>query len=49
MEIIHLNVTFILDLSSNFNTLNAMNMFNCSLPYSKLYFLLLTAAKIHTR
>lgn len=46
MEIIHLNVTSVLDLSSNFNMLNAMNMFDCSLLYSELCFLLLTAAKI---
>lgn len=38
MEIIHLNVTSVLDLSSNFNMLNAMNMFDCSLLYSELYF-----------
>lgn len=46
MEIILLNVPFILDLSSNM--LNAVNMFNCSSLYSKLHFLLLTAAKKHT-
>lgn len=47
MEIIHLNVTSVLDLSSNFNMLNAMNMFDCSSLHSELYFLLLTVAKIH--
>lgn len=47
IEIIHLNVTSVLALSSNFNMLNAMNLFDCSLLYSELYFLLLTAAEIH--
>lgn len=47
MEIIHLNVTSVLDLSSNFNMLNAMNMFDCSSLYRELYCLLLTAAEIH--
>lgn len=47
MEIIHLNVTSVLDLPSNFNMLNVMNMFDCSSLYSELYFLLLTVAKIH--
>lgn len=46
VEVIHLNVTFTLDSSSDVNMLNAMNMFNCSLLYSMLYFLLLAATKI---
>lgn len=37
-----------LDLSSDFNMLNAMNMFDCSSLCSELYFLLLTVAEIHT-
>lgn len=37
-----------LDLSSDFNMLNAMSMFDCSSLYSELYFLLLTVAEIHT-
>lgn len=47
MGIIHLNVTSVLDLSSNFKMWNAMNMFDCSSLYSELCFLLLTEAKIH--
>lgn len=29
VEVIHLYVTFMLDSSSDFNMLNAMNVFNC--------------------